>query len=392
MNPYVSWAIVLVVAGGLGYYYTDSSKSKGRILAKTTPDRTDNRLSSIKPKKRSRKTPEPTSPSSRKAESPQIQPVDVTPDDAVEEGVDNREFAKRFAAARQGVLASETGGSRKPEKRIRTVPASQAESPNNELSTSHLSTGTSSTTGADADDDLSSTGSPVVRASVPNADDISDMLEAPAPGASVLRLTGSMEQPAPKTRNQSIKSVETKKQRQQRQKNETRKEQIQEAEVQRRKLLEKQLHSAREAERREDARQQPSGPASNVWKANRSFQADNQTPITTPRSQTSLLDTFEPHTTSKLSGPTNGAWATNLPSEEEQMRILGVSTTDDDWTTVSTKKGKKKAAKSEDGISSDASAPEAVNGEQQTLPSITVISSISSSGEKGHPLDSDWVA
>src|SRR5437868_2775155 len=100
MNPYVSWAIVLVIAGGLGYYYTDGAKSKARMPVKTTTDRTDSGPSVVKQKKRSKRTPEPSSTSVRKANSPQTRPVDLGSGEPVEEeDLDNKEFAKQFAAA-----------------------------------------------------------------------------------------------------------------------------------------------------------------------------------------------------------------------------------------------------------------------------------------------------
>ena len=76
-----------------------------------------------------------------------------------------------------------------------------------------LSTGTSSTTGGDADDDMSPSTSPSLGPA--RAGGVDDMLPMPAPAAGVLRITG--EAPAPKpvrSGNRPAETVETKKQRQ----------------------------------------------------------------------------------------------------------------------------------------------------------------------------------
>lgn len=119
------------------------------------------------------------------------------------------------------------------------------------------STTASSTTGADADDDLSPSASPFlnptsssnVAGRSPTAGGISDMLEAPTAGPSVLRLTEPTQpQRTSKPKPQSSpQKTETKKQRQNRKKAEALKAERQDAEQQRRVLLEKQLRTAREA-------------------------------------------------------------------------------------------------------------------------------------------------
>jgi hypothetical protein len=392
MNPYLSWTIVLVVAGGLGWYYTNGSKPKGRTALKTTTERSETSLlSPPKPKKKARKTPEPTPPPVRKPEEKanvQSVPVDTADD---EEDINNQDFAKRLTAAKTGVAPPESAKTGNKEKRGKKA-AAPPESTGSELSGSHLSTRTSSTTGADADDDLSSAGSPVVNATVPSTDFISDMLESPAPGASVLRLTGSMESAGKKQRPQSFKQVESKKQRQQRLKNEARKQQIQEAEEQRRKLLEKQLHTAREAERRASAQRQSASPAANAWNTKPVNNTGNGAPKVAASHNVPLLDTFQaekPAAAVTQPDRSSGTWSQDLPPEEEQMRILGV-TDEEDWTTVSTKKGKKKVPKAEGSVS-DASVAEAQAPAEFVAPRVSPIPVPDGRG-KGHPLDSDWVA
>ncbi|KAL1979169.1 hypothetical protein VTN96DRAFT_6600 [Rasamsonia emersonii] len=399
MNPYLSWAIVLVVAGGLGWYYTDGSKPKGRSAVRTTTEKNETALSAPKQKKKARKAPESAPAPARKPEErkPEEKPnwQSAPLDTADEEDVDNKEFAKRFAAVKNGVALSDSSKNRSKEKRAKkaaVAAANQLESGSSERSGSHVSTRTSSTTGADADDDLSSAGSPVVNATVPSADDVSDMLEPPAPGASVLRLTGSMESETKKQKSQKFKQVESKKQRQQRLKNEARKQQVQEAEEQRRKLLEKQLHTARKAERREAARKQPASPA-NAWKTNKPMSTtSNGAPKVPVNHNVPLLDTFDPEkpATSQPDSSSTGTWAQGLPPEEEQMRILGVTDKEDDWTTVSSKKGKKKGAKADESVS-DASASEIQAPAEVVAPKVSPIPIPDTRG-KGHPLDSDWAA
>ncbi|KKK26348.1 hypothetical protein ARAM_004206 [Aspergillus rambellii] len=394
MNPYLSWAIVLVVAGGLGWYYNDTN-AKGKTPVKPLAEKTESAPSAKKQKRKVKKSPEPSPAPAPSSEKPTFE-FKAPEVDTQDEEIDRKEMAKRFAAVKNGTSSQFADGeSKSQKKKKKTTKAAavppQPEASNNERSASRVSTRTSSTTGADADDDLSPAGSPQVNPTVSSTGYVSDMLEAPAPGASVLRVTGSMDSDSQKkkAKNQSFKPVETKKQRQQRLKNEARKQQVQEAEEQRRKLLEKQLHTARESERREAAKSTPA-PQTNAWQVQETPQAVNGTPEasqSTRAPQTAkveLLDTFEP----------------GLPSEEEQMRILGA--TDDAWTTVSSKKTKKKGGKDESEVSASesqpapipapisTSAPAPVEPKVKVTP--TYLPDILQSKEKGHPLDSDWAA
>lgn len=380
MNPYVSWAIVLVVTGSLGYYYSNTGKPRGRTPVRAVPEKVEAPAPAPKQKKpKPRKSPEPADAVPQQKASSPAPPV-YTADD--EEDVDTRDFAKRLAAARTGVAVGETTKAKpRKEKRSKAVPAAAAES-------------AASSNGADADDDLSSTENVAV-----SSTDVSDMLEKPAPGASVLRLTGSVESKEKKQKAQAFKPVETKKQRQNRQKNEARKQINQEAEAERRKLLEKQLHTARESERQEAARQKPAAPQSNAWSsASKTNGAHAAAPVAAApaASNGALLDTFEPATPASSSKPA-GTWTNNLPPEEEQMRILGVSQPDEDWTTVPSKKEKTKKKAKADESANEASASEAsvVVAESKpaeaALPPVAVTQVPIPRG-KNHPLDSDWAA
>ncbi|ODM16877.1 hypothetical protein SI65_07842 [Aspergillus cristatus] len=381
MNPYLSWAILLVVAGGLGWYYNGPTP-KAAAPVKPVVEKPEAATGAKKPKRKpakKEKSPEPTPV--QKPEEKKQPAVEVKPQEAekADEEIDNKEMAKRFAAVKSGTVPA--SGSSKSQKKKKN---------NKKAATTERSP---STTGADADDDLSSTGSPVVNPT--SGGYVSDMLEEPAPAASVLRVTGSVESQPKKQKPQSFKPVETKKQRQQRQKNEARKEQVKEAEEERRKLLEKQLHSAREAERREAAKTKPAAPATNAWQTKNVNNVANGAPKPAAVPKVELLDTFDESSSAK-SG--SNQWSKDLPSEEEQMRLLSGA---DEWTTVSTKvkKPKKKGGKADESIS-EASASEsnqpATTAPLPAEPKVTVtptyIPDILRSKQKGHPLDSDWAA
>lgn len=405
MNPYLSWAILLVVAGGLGWYYNGPTPKVGTPVKPVVVEQTEPAVNAKKPKRKTAKKEKSSEaasvPVSNKSNEKKQPAVDSKPQEAdqIDEEIDNKEMAERFAAVKSGTVPASSSGaskSQKKKKSNKTTSAGQLESP--------------STTGAEADDDLSSTGSPVVNP-VPTAGYVSDMLEEPAPGASVLRVTGSVESQQPKKQKpQSFKQVETKKQRQQRMKNDARKEQVQAAEQERRKLLEKQLHTARESERHENAKAKPAAaPTSNAWQSNKNVaNAANGAPkAAAPAMNVELLDTFDHETSPTKSGKPamNGGsnkWSQELPSEEEQMRLLSASNgATDEWTTVSTKAKKpKKGGKADESVSeasasenNQATTPAApVPAEPKVTVTPTYIPDILRSKQKGHPLDSDWAA
>jgi hypothetical protein len=390
MNPYISWAILLVVAGGLGWYYTNGTTPKANVI-RAAVEKTETTVAPKKAKRKSKPAPEPVA-----AKKPEVQTVvspPTTEDEKPDEEIDRKEMARRMAGLKTNA----------PAQPAPTKPAPTKSQKKNKKKAAQLDvsdTRASSTTGAEADDDLSSAGSPSVNATVPSAGYVSDMLEAPAPGASVLRVTGNVESQPKKQKPQAFKEVETKKQRQQRLKNEARKQQVQEAEFERKKLLEKQLHTAREAERREAARS--TAPAANAWqtKGNTAPVKTNGNGVSQPApavpatsASQGLLDTFE-----SPAAPAPTKWAQNLPSEEEQMRLLGAAKGDDEWTTVSKKQPKKKGAKSDESVSETSAsenqstpvAPAPVEPRVTVTP--TYLPDILRSREKGHPLDSDWAA
>ncbi|CAI7620372.1 unnamed protein product [Penicillium viridicatum] len=393
MNPYISWAILLVVAGGLGWYYTNGTTPKANVI-RAAVEKSEATVAPKKSKRKSKPAPEPVA--AKKSEVKTVVSPPTTEDEKPDEEIDRKEMARRMAGLKTNAPAQPAPAPAKP-----APTKSQKKNKKKAAQLETSDTRASSTTGAEADDDLSPAASPAVNATVPSAGYVSDMLEAPAPGASVLRVTGNVENQPKKQKVQTFKEVETKKQRQQRLKNEARKQQVQEAEVERKKLLEKQLHTARESERREAARS--TAPAANAWQTK-----ENAAPVKTnvanggsrpapavPTAPAShgLLDTFE-----SPAAPTPTKWAQNLPSEEEQMRLLGAANGDDEWTTVSKKQPKKKGGKSDESVSETSAsenqstpvAPAPIEPRVTVTP--TYLPDILRSREKGHPLDSDWAA
>ncbi|KAL8729868.1 MAG: hypothetical protein Q9166_004425 [cf. Caloplaca sp. 2 TL-2023] len=275
------------------------------------------------------------------------QEVDVRGQEEQGEEIDNQEFAKQMSGLKTGTTITKQDG---PENKTKKQ-GKQAELPLNSFnalspdvdgaSRSKDLSNASSTTGADADDDLSPTTSPPFGASqAATSGDVSDMLEAPTEGPSVLRLTG-VEEPKRQYKPQKVlQEAETKKQRQNRRKNEEKKLAKEEAERERRVLLEKQLRTAREAEGRPAKNGMGSAPATNAWSKP---STNNVVSATAPSSNSNgpLLDTFDENAKPKVNGQ---PWHGVVPSEEEQMRILSEMEGNGGWSTVKTGKKRKAVA------------------------------------------------
>ncbi|KAL1954237.1 hypothetical protein VTO42DRAFT_1470 [Malbranchea cinnamomea] len=422
MNPYLSWAILLLIAGGLGWYYNGRSPSRTRVApTRTYVEKSEVASTAKKPKRQPKKPRDVTSasatPDKQELRVNTSQTTSTAVDNEPESGMDNLQFAKEFSKVQNGSalsVASSSSGKKTQKKKTQRIKQGDSRG---------ALTSASSTTGADADDDMSPVDwvqdTPVV-----SAGDVSDMLEPAAPAASVLRITGSPEnEPVNKKKNkqkaENSKPTETKKQRQQRIKKENAKALVQEAEEQRRKLLEKQLHTVREHERRETAKfnTQPS----NAWNTTPPAKQTNgvQQPVA---ASGGLLDTFDAESPPKVNGVAaqkedstpvhNGSieqsWTQDLPSEEEQIRILSNLSSENEWTTVSSKKEKKKkngVNKSGDNLSETNSETPSVKPNSKTTdktssmqpppaPSdlTSALTATSVSTQKGHPLDSDWTA
>ena len=408
MDPWKNWAIVGIVGVGAAYYYSQSSKSKrgrGRASPLVSPEQNQRRGSdhrngskdkrkkkkskvsdtsdqqgsdvadvssasvqtstngTVKKRKGGKKQPSKLAQSSAVDVSPE-KSVGTENDDVENEGMDNEEFARQLSGVKTGtslkkvVTQNETKKTKKQGKPNEAPqPMNGSTSKTNGITSSQDMSTASSTTGADADDDLSPAMSPDLRATqatTPSSNDVSDMLEPASKGPSILRITDPVNSPPikqPKAQKATLEP-ETKKQRQNRRKNEQKKAAREQAEKERRALLENQLRTAREAEGK--PAKNGLGPAqlpTNAWNKPANA-ATNSTGPATEQSSVSLLDTLEdtptislnPHSTN---GGPNGSsvdkkvWNNDLPSEEEQMRMITEMDSDNAWSTVA-KGGKSK--------------------------------------------------
>ncbi|CAF9930452.1 MAG: hypothetical protein GOMPHAMPRED_005656 [Gomphillus americanus] len=286
-----------------------------------------------------------------------------------ESDVDVKEFARQMAKAQTGTTFT---GSKNESKRIRT----QKQSKMND-SFGPNDSGTSSNAGADADDDLSSVNSAALSTGAsPDTTGVADMLEAAGPGPSTLRITEPLVPAKPQQKHvKKEQVVETKKQRQNRLKREREKEANREAEAQRRVLEEKQRRTAREAEGRPakngNGWTYDSGLPANAW-------STGKTPLkTAPTINGSLLDTREEpaqlptiidnvdadlkpkgNGTGGINGSrvegTTSHWGNDLPSEEEQFRLIQEQSEESEWTTVSQPKRTKRTTSNVESSSSQA--------------------------------------
>ena len=418
MEPWQSWGIVAVVGAGVYWYYTNQKKQDtsraGRsasIVGGGIPSRvqaegknkrrkdgasgTSDQASSdiidvasvsvtsssnekIKQRKGGKKKLSGLAKSSTvDAPANNVASVDHRDRDRDDE-VDNKEFARQLSGVKAGTTLSTPGTAVRP---LRTKKQSQINgpahvAPDTGISNVRGTSGNSSTTGADADDDMSPANSPIFGATTHGADSVSDMLEAPTPGPSILRLTETTQQQRPSAPKQSksVQAQESKKQRQNKAKNEAKKAEREQAEKERRVLLEKQLRTAREAEGRpaKNGVAVSSPPKTNAW-PNSANGTPTVTSIPTKEVQNDdeLLDTFDvtPKVVNgnkqniglkrdpEMSEGDSKLADLNWPSEEEQMRMLDEMDGSGSWQTVNAKKratGKKdESMKNDDGGKKD---------------------------------------
>ena len=450
----MSWVILGVFGLGAAYYYTQSGRSK-RNRGRTSPlvsteqsqrrgsdqrnDSKDKRKKkgklsdtsdqpgsdvadvssasvqnstnrTVKKRKGGKKQPSKLAQSSAVEVSPE-QGVGTENDIAETQDMDNEEFARQLSGLKTGtslkkpVTQKETNKQKKQGKRNETAPQAMngsASKTNGVASSQDMSTA-SSTTGAYADDDLSPSMSPDLRATqatIPSSTDVSDMLEPASKGPSILRITEpanpqSIRQPKVQ---KAAPEPETKKQRQNRQKNEEKKAIREQDEKERRALLEKQLRTVREAEGRpaKNGLGDSKTPSTNVWNKPVSVATDFTGPAT-KQSSVSLLDTFEdvPVTATNprsSNGGVNGmsvdekVWRNDLPSEEEQMRIITEMDSDNTWSTVV--KGGKSKKKSPATTTADKDS----SGNQKKESSSVTAASLATSADnnKTNPKASDY--
>ncbi|KKO97677.1 hypothetical protein THAR02_10223 [Trichoderma harzianum] len=291
-----------------------------------------------------------------------------------QEKIDNREFAKQLAKAKEGAKFNTKNDG--PKQREKTVKQSKANKPKAAPAPAAPEAVPSapSSNGADADDDES----PVVLSPATKPADVSgvsDMLEPAPAGPSVLRLTDTeskkdKKQKAPK----NPEPAETKKQRQNRKKAEAAKAAREETEKERKVLEEKQRRTARIAEGRaaKDGSEFMAAVNGNknVWDgtngtngaAEKKDDASLYAPLDTfekPAQKKKAAEKATPPPAPKKEAVQNleSSWISALPSEEEQMEMLKEES--DEWNTVKSKSSKKgkKAPSAESGEETPAARP-----------------------------------
>lgn len=346
VNTAFGWALVLGVTGVSYYYYNQgaSHRRPPRNIRATSTRESDPQRSRAKRASVQSNASDGASSSkqSEKAQNRQkkpksdapARPVPVISTTYTEPEPEDNSWVQELANKQKGTTFTASKRSSTKQKTVKQNSANRV--------AAEISGETSTTGGADADDDLSpavSPGLPSTENPVAINGDVQDMLEAPAPGPSVLRIT-KPEETLPLSRTPKPKAPQqpedSKKQRQNRKKVEDRKAQREEEEKIRRVQLEKQLRTARES-RGEPAKNglAPKAPATNAWDKTK------HTPVQAPvNGNGGFLDTFESEAAEvpKPKAVTNGTNSTDwtsrpLPSEEEQMRIIAEND-DSAWTTV----------------------------------------------------------
>jgi hypothetical protein len=353
----VSWAVCLGVIG-TGYYFVAGQRkpknqrtaaakqtNKGPEARKDTKGKNakkDGTQSSgdqeAKPSKKSQKNKAQKSGKSDQ-ESPAV--TNNSPD-SVEDDADNLlEFAQQMSSAKTGKLSapkSEAASRPKAVKQSRAMVKPVAES----------STGPSSTTGADADDDQSPINSPDLSATtiaspVTNGG-VSDMLEKPSPGPSVLKITPPTNPTQPKKSQPKAENVPGKQHNKNLKKKKAEKTQKEEEEKERQELMERQRRTVREAEGRapKDGRSfmATQAPSSSAWTNSSNVIKSNNTTSTNAQ----LLDTLEAPAIKPTATEPKGSdllQAYGSYTEEEQKEMLAADS-DSEWNVVKPSKSKEK--------------------------------------------------
>lgn len=405
MEPWQSWALFLALSGAVYLYYSNSKKTpirpvRRQSVAEEAIPRPARKREQPKPKRkpestasgsdaaaRLEKSAEPKSANKKKdqkatAKAQAPAPVATFDADNDDDKDADREWARQLAELKKGT--SLAAPQRKDSGRGKTVKQRAANADR------------AFTSGSD---DADAEGSPFL-----SGRDVSDMLEAPGAGPSVLRLTESTN-PVPAKKQQkkaAPEPQESKKQRQNRKKVEQAKAEREDAEKARKVLMENQRRNAREA-RGEPAKNGLSAgptPASNAWSEKEGGKVNGSG---------ALLDTFEHDGGSSNVAASGTSWERDLPSEEEQLRL---AMEDSNWNTVETKgkKSKKKPSPAEPEVEQFAVKTPEIKSLPLTETTNTSRSNITSSDFEptnglgasadisshlqdqvgSHPQDSDW--
>lgn len=373
--------IVVIGAGGCAYYYYQNANNNRRAFrgrtnrAPSTVSEHDARPSRARRREDRRDTSDGPSSDGGNAKGRIKKPKSLKNitgsrfealqvNEPEEDEKDDLEFAEALQKSRKGTAFASSSRQDSRQRTVRQADANKRSEPS-----------ATSSTGGEADDDLSPAVSPALNATtgnhLPNGNDVSDMLEPSRGGPSILNITPSQKPERPKTNQQQklVQEQETKKQRQNRKKKEERQAQQQEIEQQRKKMEDAQRRTAREA-RGEPAKNgimSANASATNPWTgANHTNSAPK--PLTTGP----LLDTFTPDnvSTSSSNVPHSAAsnstgdmhWEEGLPDEDEQLRRI-MEQDESAWHTVPVggKRGKKKqsATPGADTTETEYSEPEA---------------------------------
>jgi len=356
--------IVVIGAGGWAYYYYQNANSNRRAFRgrssrapSSVSEPSTVRLSRARRREDKRDASDvPSSdggsangrvkkPKVAKSSGSRFEVLETNEPEEEEEG-DDVEFAEALQKSRNGTTFVSSSRQDTRQKTVKQAEANKRSDPS----------ATSSTTGAEADDDLSPAVSPALNATkgskLPKGVDVSDMLEPSRPAPTILSIKPAekpeRERPKPQSKQEDVQ--ETKKQRQNRKKKEEKQAVQQDLEQQRKKMEEAQRRTARES-RGEPAKNgimSANASPANPWNGVKHAGA-----VRAPISAGPLLDTFTSDnvSTSSSNVPHSAAsnstgdvrWEEGLPDEDEQMRRI-MEQDESAWHTVPVggKRGKKK--------------------------------------------------
>ncbi|KAJ0312630.1 hypothetical protein Brms1b_007838 [Colletotrichum noveboracense] len=342
------YLVVLALAGGLTYYYMAEKNGK-QIAPKgvkpyVEPRKENNAKKARKAAFASQKPAEDKASSTANDSSAWLS---NDPD----EKVDNNDFARRMAAAKEGKKFDGKSSGNK-EKKQKSVKQSRAVEKPVEVAEPEPAQ-------APAVEAVEESPAASPEVAPVDASGVSDMLEPTAAGPSVLRLTGT-EEKATKPKNQKVpEKAETKKQRQNRQKAEAKKAAREEEEKERKVKLEKQLRTARIASgtpAKDGSQFMAAANGKNSWTAG----SPNGASTNGSSAAVQPLDTFDAPAQNGTSAaaapaPASDNWISSFLSEEEQMEQLKQ---EDEWNTVSkkSKKAKKEVQAAEPEVEAPAAA------------------------------------
>ena len=425
MEPWLSWASAIAIGGAAYLYYRNarddkrSSRRKGQAekpsLAQSRqhhdkqsrrgdlPSAHQNSASTVPSESTSKSSKTSRGRKAARGLSPGLESAALSTSEtgsSHEDDTDDRDWAKQLQAAKKGV-------------RLSSQSKAGNVSPVSHNGMNHTPGSTPQTY------------------DVPSNDDVSDMLEPPSKGPSVVPLTGEAASKRSVDRQTTPQPHETKKQRQNRKKNEEKKQILQDQEDDRRIQMENQRRAAREA-RGEPSKNglveatAPTGPAwskSPVLPNTTSHQVRINSNHTTPQ-PVQLSDTLadenlnrgsrqSTHESKSMSLQSTGIDDVALPSEEAQIEWINGVNGDVGWNEVTKNKKMKKKSPA-----AGPTLPESTvksNGQFASTPTSDLISAGSevslslttktpmgngfqaleaatqvSKGQKAHPEDSDW--